>query len=317
MLDYNRGNPDGILDPGEKPRQAPRPARRDLPEGRHALLRQPAVRPRRAVGVESQKTAANEFARFVTEANNQRRVLKFGFRPGNPAVAIGKPITAKNGLDPNQPQTTLEVPKPPVLAGVIDQWNQVRKKARVLLVIDVSGSMGDEGDPQHRRHEARPRQEGRDRRAGPVQPEDDVGLRIFSTDISNERADRLQGPRADRADRRRTGPRSRATSSARPDPGHAAVHGDARLVRRRWSTSSTPRGSTRSCCSPTGATRTTATGPHGAAEVPARRRTRASRRSRCGSSRSRTATTPTRPRSSASPKPPTRPSTAPSTRRRS
>ena len=52
LLDYNRGNPDGILDPGEKPAQAAGPARRDLPEGGDALLRQPAHRPRRAVGVE-------------------------------------------------------------------------------------------------------------------------------------------------------------------------------------------------------------------------------------------------------------------------
>ena len=51
VIDYNRGNPDGITRPR---RDAPKPPRvplvADLPEGRHALLRQPVLRPRRAVG---------------------------------------------------------------------------------------------------------------------------------------------------------------------------------------------------------------------------------------------------------------------------
>ena len=50
VIDYNRGNPDGVLDPGERPRKPPHPARRHLPEGGHALLRQPVLRPRRRRG---------------------------------------------------------------------------------------------------------------------------------------------------------------------------------------------------------------------------------------------------------------------------
>ena len=38
VIDYNRGNPDGILDPGERAAAAAGAARRDLPEGGHALL---------------------------------------------------------------------------------------------------------------------------------------------------------------------------------------------------------------------------------------------------------------------------------------
>jgi len=56
-------------------------------------------------------------------------------------VSVGAPISASNGVDPNQPQTTLELPSPPVLVGLIDRWGQNRKAARVLIVIDVSGSM--------------------------------------------------------------------------------------------------------------------------------------------------------------------------------
>ena len=50
VIDYNRGNPDGVLDPGEEPATAAGPARRDLPGGGHALLRQPVLRPRRRRG---------------------------------------------------------------------------------------------------------------------------------------------------------------------------------------------------------------------------------------------------------------------------
>src|SRR3712207_8305558 len=36
-----------------------------------------------------------------------KRVLEFGFRPGNTDVAVGEPISAKYGVDPQQPQTLL------------------------------------------------------------------------------------------------------------------------------------------------------------------------------------------------------------------
>ena len=50
VIDYNQGNPDGDPRPGRGAAQAPRAARRGLPEGGHALLRQPVHRARRAVG---------------------------------------------------------------------------------------------------------------------------------------------------------------------------------------------------------------------------------------------------------------------------
>jgi Ca-activated chloride channel family protein len=132
----------------------------------------------------NEAAAARKFSSFVTEKKNQKRVLKFGFRPGNPAVSIGAPITTANHLDPDQPQTTLEVPSPPVLAGVIDEWNQVRKKARVLLVIDVSGSMGDEADPRTGDTKLDLAKRAAIAALDQFQPDDQVGLRVFSTEIS-------------------------------------------------------------------------------------------------------------------------------------
>jgi Ca-activated chloride channel homolog len=186
VVDYNSGNPDGILDPGEKPRKPRVPLVAIYPREGTLFSDNPLFVLDAPWVSNAEKQAARSFSEFVTKAKNQRRVLKFGFRPGNPAVAVGKPITTKNGLDPEQPQTTLEVPEDAVLAGVIDEWDQVRKKARVLLVIDVSGSMGDEADPKTGATKLDLAKRAATAALDQFQPDDEVGLRIFSTDISGE-----------------------------------------------------------------------------------------------------------------------------------
>jgi Ca-activated chloride channel family protein len=186
VVDYNAGDPDGILDPGEKPRKPRVPLVAIYPKEGTLFSDNPLTILDAPWVSKGEAAAAKKFVSFVTKPQNQRRVLKFGFRPGNPAVSIGKPITAANGLDPAQPQTTLEVPQPAVLAGVIDEWNQVRKKARVLLVVDVSGSMGDEADPKTGDTKLDLAKRAAIAALGEFNPEDEVGLRVFSTDISED-----------------------------------------------------------------------------------------------------------------------------------
>ena len=186
VVDYNRGNPDGILDPGEKPRKPRVPLVAIYPKEGTLFSDNPLMILDAPWVSEREADAARAFSNFVTKEQNQRRVLKFGFRPGNPAVSIGAPITAANGLDPTQPQTTLEVPSPPVLAAVIDEWDQVRKKARVMLVIDVSGSMGDEADPRTGATKLDLAKRAAVAALDQFQPDDEVGLRVFSTDISED-----------------------------------------------------------------------------------------------------------------------------------
>jgi Ca-activated chloride channel family protein len=99
-------------------------------------------------------------------------------------VAIGSPIDAKYGVDPNQPQTRLELPAPPVLVGLIDRWGQNRKGARVLMVVDVSGSMGEPANG-----ESGPTKLDLVKQAAVValdqfKDDDQVGLWIFSTGLS-------------------------------------------------------------------------------------------------------------------------------------
>ena len=50
VIDYNRGNPDGVLSAGEQPRVPREKLVADLPRGGHAVLRQPVHHPRHRVG---------------------------------------------------------------------------------------------------------------------------------------------------------------------------------------------------------------------------------------------------------------------------
>mgnify|MGYP005854363887 CR=1 FL=1 len=88
-----------------------------------------------------QREAAKLFTDYVRSEEVQQKVLESGFRPANPAVPVGYPISPELGVDPNQPATILEVPDPNVAAAVQSSWQFVKKQADVLLVIDTSGSM--------------------------------------------------------------------------------------------------------------------------------------------------------------------------------
>jgi Ca-activated chloride channel family protein len=188
ILDYNAGNPDGILDPGEVPKPprvplvAVYPAEGTLySDNPFFVLDAPWVTDR-------QKQAAAVFQDFVLRPENQAKVLAAGFRPGNPSVPLGAPITTANGVDPAQPQSVLEVPAPAVLAKALETWGTQRKTARVLLVLDVSGSMGDPAVPNG--SETKLDLAKRAVLASLAQFKDDdlVGLRIFSTGLSRDPA---------------------------------------------------------------------------------------------------------------------------------
>jgi Ca-activated chloride channel family protein len=183
VIDYNRGNPDGVLDPGEKPRKPRVPLVAIYPKEGTLFSDNPFVVLDAPWVDAKQKAGASAFSRFIQQPDNQRRVLEFGFRPGNPAVGVGAPITKSNGVDPDQPQKVLQVPDPPVLVKLLDLWAQQRKGARVLLVMDVSGSMGESGDGggDTKLDLAK---DAAIKALGEFKGDDLVGLRIFSTGIA-------------------------------------------------------------------------------------------------------------------------------------
>jgi Ca-activated chloride channel family protein len=112
-------------------------------------------------------------------------VLEYGFRPGIADVPVGAPITEANGVNPATPQTLLEVPEPEVLARLLDDWAVQRKSARVEIVIDVSGSMGDPGDPETGATKLDLAKDAAIAALDEFKEDDQVGLSIFSTELGD------------------------------------------------------------------------------------------------------------------------------------
>ncbi len=84
------------------------------------------------------------FASFITSAAAQQTILSSGYRPADLAIPLdgaGSPINAKNGVDPSQPQTALQVPSPAILDVVRQSWWATKRRTNVELVVDTSGSM--------------------------------------------------------------------------------------------------------------------------------------------------------------------------------
>jgi Ca-activated chloride channel family protein len=184
VIDYNRGNPDGVLQQGEKPRPPKVPLVAMYPKDGTLFSDSPLFILDAPWVSAGQKEGAKAFQEFVKQPDKQKKVLEFGFRPANPAVAVADPIVAANGVDAGQPATTLGVPEPPVLSTIIKRWEEQRKGAQVLLVIDVSGSMGEpveNADGQTRLDLAKKAAVNALDQFG---PNDLVGLRIFSTGIN-------------------------------------------------------------------------------------------------------------------------------------
>lgn len=124
-----------------------------------------------------QKAAAKTFTQFVLSEPIQQTILAAGFRPANPKVALGYPIVPELGVDPNQPNTVLDVPEPQVVSAIQQSWSFVKKQADIWLLIDISGSMKDDDKI------------GQARKAAiafidKLEPQNRVGLMVFNADTT-------------------------------------------------------------------------------------------------------------------------------------
>jgi Ca-activated chloride channel family protein len=123
-----------------------------------------------------QKAGAERFQTFLAGKIEARLAARYGFRPADLKAKPAPPITRGSGVDPEQPKRVLGLPEPRVLAAVKAAWREDRKPANVLLVLDTSGSMNDEGRLERAKEglEVFMRQVGR---------QDRVGLMTFSDTI--------------------------------------------------------------------------------------------------------------------------------------
>jgi Ca-activated chloride channel family protein len=140
VVDYNNGNPTGDLDTvGQHP--APRvPLVAIYPKEGTLNSDNPFAVLQASWSDAGKKAGAEDFLRFLREPAQQDLFTDAGFRSftGQP----GKTVAESDYLRNDIAVPTLSPPSPPVLAAIQAAWSELRKKARVLVVLDVSGSMG-------------------------------------------------------------------------------------------------------------------------------------------------------------------------------
>lgn len=120
-----------------------------------------------------QKSGAAKIVEFLTSPDVQSKVMAAGFRPSDSAVPLAGSLTKENGVDGSLPTRLLSLPEPKVLARIREVWREDRKPADIVLVLDTSGSMGDEDKLAQA-------QEGLKRFLTQLSPRDRVALVAFS-----------------------------------------------------------------------------------------------------------------------------------------
>lgn len=92
----------------------------------------------------NQRRTYQALREFLLSADAQKLVLSYGYRPADLSIALDgadSPLTAASGVDPKQPQTTLQMPPAAVIEVVQNVWYYTKRLTNVFLVVDTSGSM--------------------------------------------------------------------------------------------------------------------------------------------------------------------------------
>ena len=91
------------------------------------------------------REAAKAYIAYLLARPQQEQAVQFGFRPAAVDVPLASPIDVAHGVNPKEPQTTLEVPGTDIMDGISRLWRQNKKRSQITLVFDTSGSMSQEG----------------------------------------------------------------------------------------------------------------------------------------------------------------------------
>ena len=103
----------------------------------------PFVIPQASWITPAKKAAAIVFRDFLLAPAQQQKALQHGFRPASRDVAVDKPISSDNGVDPHQPLVVLQIPPVDVIEAIQANWQKQRKRLDVMLILDRSGSMNE------------------------------------------------------------------------------------------------------------------------------------------------------------------------------
>lgn len=95
------------------------------------------------------ESAAKTYAKFLMAEKQQSLAVKTGFRPADARKdeTLSEPFVKKNGADVGKPEIVLEDPSAQVIDKALELWRLLKKRAEVLLLIDISGSMDSIDDP--------------------------------------------------------------------------------------------------------------------------------------------------------------------------
>ena len=126
-----------------------------------------------------EQAAADQFFNFLLTADSQKLAMTYGFRPANIDVPLADPISPAFGVQPQGVQNILPIPPADVIVAAKNTWAQNRKRADIALVVDVSGSMEDNGKLDQAKA-------GIGTFLARILPEDRVGLVSFSSKASVE-----------------------------------------------------------------------------------------------------------------------------------
>jgi Ca-activated chloride channel homolog len=120
-----------------------------------------------------ERAGAHAFQRFLAAEVTPARAARSGFRPASRNERPVAPVTRRNGVDPRRPAHVLGLPQPRVLNRIRSAWREDRKPANVMLVVDTSNSMENEGRLENAK-------DGLKVFFNEVSPRDRVGLITFS-----------------------------------------------------------------------------------------------------------------------------------------
>jgi len=128
---------------------------------------------------DEQAEAAQIFLDYLLAREQQELAIDNYLRPLNTSIALHAPMSLENGTDPRiTPRTIAPLPSPDadISAAIIDLFNITKRKATVLIVLDVSGSM--EGERIRTARDATVEFLNR------LDANDEVGLLIFSDGVT-------------------------------------------------------------------------------------------------------------------------------------
>jgi Ca-activated chloride channel family protein len=180
VWDFNQGNPTG--DPatlGQHPKPKV-PLVAIYPKEGTLLSDHPWVVLTAPWVDDAKRKAAADLLAYLQADKARAKFQEFAFRDGQ--AKPGPLVTEANGLLQDQPKALLSPPAPRVLDKLLASWGSLRKRANVLLVMDTSGSMGEQVAGTGKSKLELAKQAARNS-LSQFASRDQVGLWMFSTEL--------------------------------------------------------------------------------------------------------------------------------------